>query len=71
MTNAKEFKVALMRNGITMTQLSEMVHITLATLSRKVNNLSEFTVSEVKTISDILNLSVDDRERIFFANNVE
>lgn len=39
-------------------------------LSKKINNENEFKVSEVEKICNILNLTADEREDIFFAKNV-
>lgn len=71
MIDKKEFKIAMVRSDIKMERLAEMLGVTTATLSRKVNNKSEFTVSEVKALRKILNLSLEDGERIFFADVVE
>lgn len=71
MTNKTEFKVALLRAEMTMDELADAVGMSSASLSYKVNNKREFTSTEIKNISDKLNLSIADRERIFFAAEVD
>lgn len=68
MTNTTEFKVAMMRASMTMESLAEQVGISAVSMSYKVNNKREFTSSEIKRISDILNLTIEERELIFFAS---
>lgn len=68
MTNTTELKVAMFRCHITMEELANKIGISSASLSYKANNKREFTSTEIKAISDVLGLSVEDREMIFFAN---
>jgi len=51
---------------ISQVELAEKIGIDPATLSAKVNNKRPFTVAEVEAITDILKLSVKDRNAIFF-----
>lgn len=71
MTNREEFRVALIRARKTMAELADDIGISPASLSYKVNNSREFTASEIKAISDVLNLTDSDRNMIFFAETVE
>ena len=70
MTNTKEFKIALLRKGITAGELAEMVGMSRPSLSYKINNQRMFTVTEISKISEILGLSLIEKERIFFDNEV-
>ena len=70
MTNTKEFKIALLRKGITAGELAEMVGMSRPSLSYKINNQRMFTVNEISKISEILGLSLIEKERIFFDNEV-
>ena len=70
MTNTKEFKIALLRKGITAGELAEMVGMSRPSLSYKINNQRLFTVNEISKISEILGLSLIEKERIFFDNEV-
>lgn len=71
MTNTVEFKVALMRAGMTTEDLSKKIGLSQQSISYKVNNKREFTSSEISKISDALNLSVEERDTIFFAKQVD
>ena len=70
MTNTKEFKIALLRKGITAGELAEMAGMSRQSLSYKINNQRMFTVNEISKISEILGLSLIEKERIFFDNEV-
>lgn len=70
MTNTKEFKIALLRKGITAGELAEMIGMSRPSLSYKINNQRMFTVTEISKISEILGLSLIEKERIFFDNEV-
>ena len=70
MTNTKEFKIALLRKGITAGELAEMAGMSRPSLSYKINNQRMFTVTEISKISEILGLSLNEKERIFFDNEV-
>ena len=67
MTNTKEFKIAMLRAGYTNESLAPAIGMSKATLSYKINNLREFTVSEIKKIQETLRLSDEERDLIFFA----
>lgn len=71
MTDTKEFKVALIRNGITAGELADKVNLSRQSLSYKMNNIREFTSSEIAKICEVLNLDIAEKERIFFGNTVD
>ena len=71
MTNTTELKIAMFRKHISMEELAKRIGISPASLSYKANNRREFTSTEIKMISDVLGLSVADREMIFFAETVD
>lgn len=71
MTDTKRFKAALALRGYTMEKLANELGITLATLSYKVNNIRQFQIREIQAIKRILELSVEERDEIFFAENVD
>lgn len=70
MTNTKEFKIALLRNEMTASELADAVGMSRVSLSYKMNNIRMFTVSEISKISEVLKLSLVEKERIFFDNDV-
>ena len=71
MTNTTEFRIALIRAKMTMEELANEIGISPASLSYKVNNRREFTSKEIKAISEVLELPLEDKEKIFFANEVD
>ena len=71
MTDTKEFKVALIRNGITAGELADKVNLSRQSLSYKMNNIREFTSSEIAKICEVLDLDIAEKERIFFGNTVD
>lgn len=70
MTNIEELKISLIRNRMTASDLADALNISRASLSYKMNNKRMFTVTEIAKISEILNLSLVEKERIFFDNEV-
>jgi transcriptional regulator with XRE-family HTH domain len=48
--------------------LADMLGIDPSTLSRKINNKTEFTASEIDILCRLLKISAKDRMAIFFAN---
>lgn len=71
MTDTNAFKAAVMRKGLTMAFLAEKIGVTEATLSYKANNLRQFKMAEVQAIKRILGLTAEERDAIFFADDVE
>lgn len=65
-----ELKAAIARKGITNREIAATLHISEQAFYNKVNGLSEFKGSEIKAISRILNLTMDDVNVIFFADDV-
>lgn len=71
MTNTSEFKIALLRSGMTAYELADSVGMSRQSLSYKINNVREFTATEIAKIADVLNLTVAEKEKIFFDNQVD
>lgn len=71
MTDIIELEIAIKRARISKKELANRLNISLQTLYNKLNNSVEFKASEVLKICKILELSNADRERIFFANDVD
>ena len=71
MTDTKRFKATLVLKGYTLEDLAHEMSMSTATLSYKINNIRQFKVAEIQAIKKILNLSVEERDAIFFADNVE
>ena len=71
MTNILLLKAKLMELGLTQDQLAEMIGISKASLSYKINNRRDFTISETLKIQKALGLTREERDQIFFAKDVD
>ncbi len=71
MTNTELLVRAIQTTGLKLKFISEKLGIGVGTLSSKINNVTEFKASEIACLSEILNLDGAQRDRIFFAQNVE
>ena len=56
------------RAGFKNKDIAEAIGITSAGYLLKISNKSDFRQSEIKTICDMLKLTVEERDRVFFAN---
>ena len=68
MFNKLEFKAAVVENGKTMADVAKYLNINEATLSRKVNGITEFSREEIQKICEFLKL--DSPVDIFFAKEL-
>lgn len=66
MFSKKEFEIALLKYEKSKDDIAEILNVNLATLYRKMNGSSDFYRDEIQAISDYLNLSLDEKESIFF-----
>ena len=71
MVNINEFKAAMVRKGLTAGELAELIGISRQSLSYRINNAIDFRISEVERISQILGLSLEEKNLIFFGNQVD
>lgn len=62
----KRIKESGFRRGF----IAQKLGIGVAALTNKIYNRSDFKVSEVKMLCELLNLSKSEREAIFFADEV-
>jgi len=70
-TKTNLLKAKLIEYGITHEQIAEMIGISHASFSYKLNNKRVFTSVEIKKIADVLKLTPDEVMKIFFANDVD
>lgn len=56
------------RAGFKNKDIAKAIGITSAGYSLKISNKSDFRQGEIKTICDMLSLTVEERDRVFFAN---
>lgn len=71
MTNTEALEIALIKSKTTKKELAKKLGISQQALYNKLCNLAEFKASEIAKATEMLKLSKEDREHIFFANTVE
>ena len=65
MTNTKMLKKAIKNSGLSVIFVAEKMGITRQTLYNRMNDKSEFLVSEIEILTDLLKLSRHERDEIF------
>lgn len=68
--NPTEFKIAQIRAGVSKEDMASALGVNIATVYRKINGESDFTLSELKKLKKILKLSSEDVDSIFFADQL-
>lgn len=66
MINLKLLNKSIINSGKTITHLSKTLKISREALYKKLNGETEFKISEANILVNELNLSTEDRTRIFF-----
>ncbi|MBQ3584522.1 MAG: helix-turn-helix transcriptional regulator [Lachnospiraceae bacterium] len=66
MTNSQMLKEKICNSGISITYIAEKIGISRESFYKKLNNKTEFKASEMTIIKEVLNLSVEERDKIFF-----
>ena len=66
MTDKALLKSFLALKSMTMQELSDKTGISISSLNYKLNEAREFRQSEIKAIQNVLGLTNDERDRIFF-----
>lgn len=67
MTDTTKLKVAILMAGISHDTIAYQLGIARETLWRKINNITEFKAREIMLLQDILHLSNEERDSIFFS----
>lgn len=68
MTNTKLLRNEIDKSGMSITFIARKIGITRECFYKKMNGENEFKASEIVTLSSILRLSMEKREKIFFAS---
>lgn len=68
--NPIEFKIAQIRAGVSKEDIAKYLGVNLATVYRKFNGESDFTLSELRKLKKVLHLSKEDVDRIFFSEQL-
>lgn len=71
MTDTVKLEMAITRSGITKKKLAERLGLSDMGLYKKINNITEFKASEISILQEILRLTHEERDAIFFAFNVD
>lgn len=72
MTNTELLKNAISDSGLKIETILKLLGMkSYATLRSRIAGETEFTASEISALSDILNLSNAERDKIFFACDAE
>lgn len=66
--NPGKLKEAIKDSGITITMISSRIGISRESLYNKIERRTEFTVSEIVKLTEVLGLSTEKRDEIFFNN---
>lgn len=72
MTDTKELNRIISESGFTKSFIANKLGITLYSFQLKRENKRQFTAEQIKILCDLLNIkSLKEKERIFFAENVD
>ena len=67
MLNTSALLDVIHQKGLKLGKIAEKMGVSRQTFALKLNGESEFKVSEIETLVDTLNLSTEQRDKIFFA----
>lgn len=71
LTNTQALRDKIAERGLKLGYVAKCVKMSRQCLHNKIYGSSEFTVSEINAMRDVLNLSTDELMRIFFDNGVD
>lgn len=71
MTNTAVLKEVMNKSGFRLQFIAEKCGLTYQGLMNKVNNHTAFNAPEIMALRNLLNLSPEEAEDIFFASNVD
>ena len=67
MSNSELLKKEIENSGMTMTAIAKKTGISRGTLYNKLNKIESFTASEIVSLSDVLHMSKEKRDKIFLS----
>ena len=70
MTNTDLLKRKIDESGYKMQYIAEYIGVSYQALYNKIGNKTEFLASEIMKLSELLKLTDEERNEIFFAENV-
>lgn len=71
MTNYAKLKGLMAERSLEVTKLATILGISRQAASDKVNGKSKLTITDASAISEALNMTSEERDLIFFANDVK
>lgn len=71
MTNTPLLRKKLDESGYKLRFVAKQLGITYQGFLKKINNETEFKASEIQALKDFLNLTDEERDMIFFTNEVD
>jgi hypothetical protein len=71
MTDTERLRDAIRNRGLKIGWIAEQMGLAPWSFTRKMNNVSEFTSREIMLCSQLIGLTFTERDRIFFARDVE
>lgn len=66
MTDTVLLKQKIKESGYKISYIAEKLGLSYPGLKKKIDNQTDFRAGEIQTLSDLLCLSVDEKEAIFF-----
>lgn len=66
MTDTKKLRDKIDMSGYKLRFIASKIGITYQAFLKKINNETEFKASEIRVLSSLLGLSVEEKEAIFF-----
>lgn len=69
MTDTKALRKLIEKTGLKYKSIAKFLGITPYTLQKKIDNESEFKVSEMEKITEICGLTPEEKDKIFFAKS--
>lgn len=71
MTDFELLRTKMHETGMTVTAIARKSGILRETLYNRLNGKGEFSASEISSLTKVLRLSADERDRIFFGEKVD
>ena len=68
MTDSEALNKVIENSGVKLTFIARALKLSTEGFYKKLNNQTEFKASEIVKMQEILNLSNEQRDKIFFAN---
>lgn len=69
MTNTDLLKAKIESSGYKLKYIAAKIGLSYQGFLNKINNKTEFTAPEIKGLCDLLEISIEEKESIFFASD--